>query len=98
MLVSSPTTSTSRSCNRASSANALSLPPLQLRTTDFRTRRPGPSGKLLQRLSTRRSPGRAWYRVFGSPSLIHPELGEYPLSPFVEDLVECRDHNEGQQR
>src|SRR3954463_10135502 len=95
MLVSKPATSISVSRRSASSASALSLPPLQLNTTDFFTTI---SGELLDGFSTN---GMAYRRsrhrmLCGSP-LVYAELGEYPLSPLVENLVERRNHDESQK-
>src|SRR3954466_7693298 len=96
MLVSKPATSISLSLRRASSASALSLPPLQLNTTDFFT---PVSGELLESLSTRRGAScGSWYRMLCGSPLVHAELGEYPLSPLIENLVERRNDHESQKR
>src|SRR3954463_5491323 len=96
MLVSKPATSISVSLRRASSASALSLPPLQLNTTDFFTTI---SGELLDRFSTNGMVYRgSRYRMLCGSALVHAELGEYPLSPLVENFVERRNDDESQKR
>src|SRR6059058_4613272 len=95
MLVSKPATSISLSLRRASSASALSLPPLQLNTTDFFTTI---SGELLDGFSTNGLVYRgSRHRMLCGSPLVHAELGEYPLSPLVENLVERRNDDESQK-
>src|SRR5712671_1124343 len=98
MLVRRPTTSTSGFLDNASNANALSFPPLQLRTTEFFTKQSSSSAEGFQRLSVRHGSRRPWYPMLGGARLVHAKLAENPFSPLVEDFVECRNHDERQQR
>src|SRR2546423_15675010 len=39
-----------------------------------------------------------WNRMLRRPTLVHPPPHENPRSPLVQNLVERRDHNQGQHR